>query len=163
MEGRQEVTWNSWNTFKEEIRLQLGEIDEQGGARTKLMKINQGNRDATEYWNEFRLVVSQTGMDDVTMSYNLIRGFKSTLQDAWGMDGSDFQDPQFIANWAIKKETKMTAIQHMRHGVREKSASTTTPRNRGGTFKPNNNQGDPMDLDTTRRRPAFNISTEDEQ
>jgi len=49
-------------------------------------------------------------MDDATLTYHLIRGFKAELQDAWGMDGSDSQDPQFVANWAIQKETKMAAI-----------------------------------------------------
>jgi len=100
------------------------------------------------------------------MTYHLMRGFKTELQEAWGMDGSDSQDPQFVANWAIKKETKMTAIKHMRHGTtsKEKTTSPGTPRNQNGTFRPlNDNQGNPMELDATRRRPGFNISAKEYQ
>jgi len=72
----------------------------------------QGSKGATEYWNEYTLIASQTGMDDATLTYHLMTGFKTELQDAWGMDGSDSQDPQFVATWGIKKETKMAAIKH---------------------------------------------------
>ena len=68
-------------------------------------------------------------MDDATLTYHLMRGLKAELQDTWGMDGSDSQDPQFVANWAMKKETKMAAIKHMRHGTisEERTASPRTP------------------------------------
>jgi len=166
IERRQDVTWSSWDDFKNELQGQFGEIDEQGAARAKLMRMAQGSKGATEYWNEYRLIASQTGMDDATLTYNLMRGFKTELQDAWGMDGSDSQDPQFVANWAIKKETKMAAIKHMCHGTisKEKTPSPGTPRNQNGTFRPqNDNQGDPMELDATRRRPGFNISAKEYQ
>jgi len=89
----------------------------------------QGSKGATEYGNEYRLIASQTGMDDATLTYHLMRGLKAELQDTWGMDGSDSQDPQFVANWAMKKETKMAAIKHMRHGTisEERTASPRTP------------------------------------
>jgi len=166
IERRQDVTWSSWDDFKNELQGQFGEIDEQGAARAKLMRMAQGSKGATEYWNEYRLIASQTGMDDATLTYHLMRGFKTELQDAWGIDGSDSQDPQFVANWAIKKETKMAAIKHMRHGTisKEKTPSTGTSRNQNGTFRPqNDNQGDPMELDATRRRPGFNISAKEYQ
>ena len=105
-------------------------------------------------------------MDDTTLTYHLMSGFKTELQDAWGIEGSDSQDPQFVANWAIKKETKMAAIKHMRHGTisKEKTVFPGTTRNHNGTFRPqNNNQGDPMELDATRRRPGFNISAKEYQ
>jgi len=105
-------------------------------------------------------------MDDATLTYHLMKGFKTELQDAWGMEGSDSQDPQFVANWAIKKETKMAAIKQMRHGVpsKEKSTSPATPSNQNGTFRPeNSDQGDPMELYATRRRPGFNISAKEYQ
>jgi len=166
IERRQDVTWSNWDAFKDELRGQFGEIDEQGAARAKLMKMTQGSKGATEYWNEYRLIASQTGMDDATLTYHLMRGFKTELQDAWGMDGSDSQDPQVVANWAIKKETKMAAIKHMRHGVssKEKATSPAVSRNQNGTFRQQNeNQGDPMELDATRRRPGFNISAKEYQ
>jgi len=166
IERRQDVTWSSWDDFKNELQGQFGEIDEQGAARAKLMRMVQGSKGATEYWNEYRLIASQTGMDDATLTYHLIRGFKAELQDAWGMDGSDSQEPQFVANWTIKKETKMATIKHMRHRTisKEKTTSPGNPRNQNGTFRPqNDNQGDPMELDATRRRPGFNISAKEYQ
>jgi len=51
---RQDVTWSSWDNFKNELQGQFGEIDEQGAARAKLMRIVQGWKRATEYWNEYR-------------------------------------------------------------------------------------------------------------
>jgi len=166
IERRQDVTWSDWDAFKDELRGQFGEMDEQGAARAKLMKMTQGSKGATEYWNEYRLIASQTGMDDATLTYHLMRGFKTELQDAWGMDGSDSQDPQVVANWAIKKETKMAAIRHMRHGVssKEKATSPAISRHQNGTFRQQNeNQGDPMELDATRIRPGFNISAKEYQ
>jgi len=104
------------------------------------MPMVQGSKGATEYWNEYRLIASQTGMDDATLTYQLMRGFKPEPQDAWGMDGSDSQDPQFVANWAIKKEPKMAAIKHLGHGVtpKERTTSPGTPRNQNGTFREQN-------------------------
>jgi len=165
IERRQDVTWSDWDAFKDELRGQFGEIDEQGAARAKLMKLTPGSKEATEYWNEYRLIASQTRMDDTTLTYHLMKGFKTELQDAWGMDGSDSQDPQVVANWAIKKETKMAAIRHMRHGGsnKEKATSPAISRNQNGTFRQNENQGDPMELDATRRRPGFNISAKEYQ
>jgi len=136
IERRQDVTWSNWDAFKDELQGQFGEIDAQGAARAKLMKMVQGLKGATEDWNEYRLIASQTGMDDATPTYHLMRGFKPELQDAWGMDGSDSQDQQFVANWAIKKETKIAAIRHRRHEgpSNEKTTSPTTSRNQHGTF-----------------------------
>jgi len=125
------------------------------------MRMAQGSKRATEYWNAYRLIASQTGMEDATLTYHLMRRFKAELQDAWGMDGLDSQDPECVANWAIKNDTKMAAIKHMRHGTisKEKAPSPGTPRNQNGTFPPQNDiQGDPMELNTTRRRPGFNIA-----
>jgi len=82
------------------------------------------------------------------------------------MDGSDSQNPQFVANWAIQKETKMAAIKDMHHGTisKEKAPFPGTPRNHNGTFRPqNDNQGDPMKLDATRKRPGFTISAKEYQ
>ena len=163
VEGRQEATWGGWTEFKEELRKQFGEIDEQGSARAKLMKLSQGTRTATEYWNEFRLVASQTGMDDATLTFHLMKGFRTDIQDAWGMDGSDSQETQYVANWAIKKETKMASIRHMRMGNGQKEKTThPTTRNQDGTFRQQTvreDRGDPMELDATRRRGNFGLST----
>ena len=168
VEGRQERTWEGWNEFKDELRTQFGEIDARGAARAKLMNLTQGNRGGTEYWNEFRLVASETGMDDNTLAYHLVAGLKPETQEAWGLDGSDSQDPQYIANWFIRKETKMASIRHMQQRVvkKEKPTSNEASRNKDGTFKPTpipERRSDPMELDATRRRPRLNLSTEEYQ
>ena len=166
IERRQDVTSSNWDAFKDALRGQFGEIDGQGAARAKLMKMVQGWKGVRDYWNEYRLIASQTGMDDATLTYHLMRGFKPELQDSWGMDGSDSKDPQFVANWAIKKETKIAAIRHMCHSgpSKEKTTSPTTSRNQNGTFRQQNeNQGDPMELDATQGRPGFNISAKEYQ
>jgi len=58
IERRQDATWSSWDDFKNELEGQFREIDEQGGARAKLMRMAQGSKGATEYWNEYRLMAS---------------------------------------------------------------------------------------------------------
>jgi len=144
IERRQDVTWCSWDDFKNELQGQFGEIDKQGRARAKLMKMAQGSKEAIEYWNEYRLIASQTGMDDATLTFHLMKGFKTELQDPWGMDGSDSQDPQFVANWAIKKETRMAAMKHIRQGTTRKgtTASSGTSRNQK------------LDISTSERQPG---------
>jgi len=41
IERRQDVTWSSWDDFKNELQGQFGEIDEQGAARANLMRMSQ--------------------------------------------------------------------------------------------------------------------------
>jgi len=53
IERRQDLTWSRWDDFKNELQGQFGEIDEQGAARAKLMRMAQGSKGATEYWNEY--------------------------------------------------------------------------------------------------------------
>jgi len=48
IERRQDVTWSRWDDFKNELQGQFGEIDEQGAARAKLMRMAQGSKGATE-------------------------------------------------------------------------------------------------------------------
>ena len=166
IQRRQDVTCASWDDFKNELQPQFGQIEERGAARAELMRTAQGSKRATKYWNEFRLIASQTGMDYTTLTYYLMKGFGTELQDTWGMDRSDSQDPQFVANWAIQKETKMGAIKHMGHGTTRKVRipSVATPRNQNGTFRAqNHNRGDTMEFDATRRRPGFNISAKEYQ
>src|SRR6195952_3153604 len=72
-EERITPTWNIWAGFKEELESQFGVIDAKGEARIKPKNMKQGKRSVTEYWNEFRLVVSpmvtQQGRFHMTNSY----------------------------------------------------------------------------------------------
>jgi len=68
IERRQDVTWSSWDDFRNELQGQFGEIDRQEAARAKLMMMAQGSKGATEYWNEDRVIASQKGMDDANLT-----------------------------------------------------------------------------------------------
>jgi len=68
-------------------------------------------------------------MDEATLTYHLMKGFKMVLQDAWGMNRSDSQEPQLVGNWAIKKETKMAAIKHRSQGAPSTEGATWELRN----------------------------------
>ena len=57
-------TWENWAEFAQELRSQFGVIDAKGEARITLKNMKQGRKSMTEYWNEFRLVASETGLDD---------------------------------------------------------------------------------------------------
>ena len=53
IERPQDVSWSSWDDCKEELLGQFGEINEQGAARVKLIRIVQGSKGGTEYWNAY--------------------------------------------------------------------------------------------------------------
>ena len=59
-------TWENWAGFAQELRSQFGVIDAKREARITIKNMKQGRRSMTEYWNEFRLVASETELDDST-------------------------------------------------------------------------------------------------
>ena len=83
-EDRIASTWENWTAFATEIRSQFGVIDAKGEARITLKNMKQGRRSMTEYWNEFRLVASETELDDSTAGEWLLGGMITDLQNAWG-------------------------------------------------------------------------------
>jgi len=91
------------------------------------------------------------------------------LQNAWGASSEEYKDLEGLAQWAIRKETKLATVRHIQASPSTKSVQreTITPRNPDGTYRPTNNgnqnYGDPMELDATRRRMRFNISREEFQ
>jgi len=128
--------------------------------------MKQGTQSVTEYWNEFRLVASEAELDDSTGGELLLGGMIAELQHAWGPSSEEYEDLEALAQWAIRKETKLAAVWHIQGSPATKNTQreTTTPRNPDGTYRPTNNgnqnYGDPMELDATRRRARFNISRE---
>src|ERR1700712_2379858 len=164
-EERITPTWNTSAGFKEELQSQFGVIDAKGEARIKLKNMKQGKRSVTEYWNEFRLVASEAELDDSTGGELLLGGMSTELQNAWGASSDEYESTEFLAQWAIRKETKLATVRHIQGNTLTRSPNpktSDTPRNSDGTFRPttNNNAsyGDPMDLDATKRRPRLNIS-----
>ena len=64
----------------------------------------------TEYWNEFRLVASETGLDDSTAGEWLFGGMNPELQNGWGASSDKYTNITALANWAIEKETKLATV-----------------------------------------------------
>jgi len=120
----------------------------------------------TEYGHEFRMIAAETEYDEGTLTRLLPGGMSKKLQDAWEAGETDNLNTTLnITRWAIAKENKPTMMDHIQKG-RPTGQLVTTPRNVNGTFRPTpviENQGDPMELDATRRRPGFNISAKEYQ
>jgi len=144
-------------------------IDAKGEARIRLKNMKQGKRSVTEYWNEFRLVASEAELDDSTGGELLLGGMIAELQNAWGASSEEYEDLETLAQWAIRKETKLATVRHIQGSPPTKNIQreTMAPRNPDGTRRPantgNQNCSDPMELDATRKRPRFNISREEFQ
>jgi len=168
-EERITPAWETWAGFKAELQRQFGVIDAKGEARIRLKNMKQGKRSVTEYWNEFRLVAREAELDDSIGGELLLGGMIAELQNAWGASSEEYEDLETLAQWAIRKETKLATVKHIQGRPSAKSAQreTITPRNPDGTYRPTNNSnqnyGDPMELDATRKRPGFNISREEFQ
>jgi len=156
--------WDNWAGFKAELQRQCGVIDAKGEARIRLKKIKQGKRSVTGYWNEFCLQASEAELDYSTRGELLLGGMITELQNAWGTSREEYEDLEALAQWAIRKETKLVTVRHIQGSPSTKNVQreTITPRNIDGTYRPTNNgnqnYGDFMELDATRRRPRFNIS-----
>jgi len=131
--------------------------------------MKQGKRSVTEYWNKFRLVASEAELDDSTGGELLLGGMITELQNAWRASSEEYEDLEALAQWAIRKETKLATVRHIQGSPSTKNIQreTATPRNPDGTYRPTNNgnqnYGDPMELDASRKRPRFNISREEFQ
>jgi len=119
--------------------------------------MKQGKRSVTEYWNEFRLVASEAELDNSTGEELLLGGMITELQNAWGASSEEYENLEALAQWVIRKETKLVTGKHIQGSPSAKNTQreTTTPRNPDGTYRPTNNSnqnyGDPIELDETRR------------
>jgi len=109
-------------------------------------------------------VASEAELDDSTGGELLQGGMIAELQNAWGASSEEYEDLETLAQWAIRKETKMATVRHIQGSPTRKNVQrdTITPRNPDGTYRTSNNgyqnYGDPMELDATRKRPRFSIS-----
>jgi len=168
-EERITPAWDNWAGFKAEVQRQFSVIDAKGEARIRLKNMKPGKRSVTEYGNEFRLVASEAELDDSTGGELLLGGMIAELHNAWGASSEEYGDLEALAQWAIRKETKLATVRHIQGSPSTKNIprETTTLRNPDGTYRPTNNgnqnDGDPMELDATRKRPRFNISREEFQ
>ena len=116
----------------------------------------------TDYGNEFRLTASMALMDNAMMSEFLIAGMRKELQKMWVQADLDFEDPEAIAIWAIKKEARMETLLYNQIGGEEPTKISKTPRNQDGTFKTGPTY-ELMEIDATNRGPRLNISRNEYQ
>ena len=148
----------------ETLKLHFGDVDDKETARNKITRITQTGRTMTEYAKEFRMIAAETEYDEGTLTRLLLGGMSKKLQDAWEAgETGNLNTTLDITRWAIAKENKHSMMDHIRKG-RPTRKFNTTPRNVNGTFRPtpvSERQGDPMELDATRRIPAFNISAKE--
>jgi len=154
-EERITPAWDTWAGFKGELQRQFGVIDAKGEARIRLKNMKQGKRPVTVYWNEFRLVASEAELDDSTGGELLLGGMITELQNAWGASSEEYEDLETLAQWVIRKETKLATVRHIQGSptIKNVQRDTIIPRNPDGTYRPSNNgnqnYGDPMELDAT--------------
>jgi len=117
--------------------------------------MKQGKRSVTEYWNKFRHMASEPELDDTTGGELLLGRMNPELQNAWGAGSEEYEDVEALAQWAIRKETKLATVRHIQGSPSAKNIQqeTAIPQNPDGTYRPtnNNNQnyGNPMELDAT--------------
>ena len=166
VEGRLEEDRETWGQFVETLRLHFGDVDAKETARNKITSITQSGRRMTEYANEFRIIAAETEYDEGILTRLLLGGMSKNQQDAWEPgETHNVNTTLSITRWAIAKENQHSMMDHIRKG-RPTGKFDTTPQNVNGTFKPTSvreNQGYPMELDATRRRPGFNISAKEYQ
>jgi len=114
-------------------------------------------------------VASEPELDYSTGGELLLGGMIPELQNAWGASSEEYEELETVAQWAIRKKTKLATVRHIQGSPSTKNIQQETmiPRNPEGTYRPTNhgneNYGDHMELDTTRKRPRFNISREEFQ
>jgi len=113
--AKEQITpaFDNWAKFKAELHREFGVIDAKGEARIRLKNMKQGKRSVTEYWNKFRLVASEAELDDSTGGEVLLGGMIAELQNAWGASSEEYQDLETLAQWTIRKETKLATVRHI--------------------------------------------------
>ena len=158
-------TWENWAGFAQELRSQFEVIDAKGEARITSKNMKHGERSMSEYWNEFRLVASETGLEDSTAGKWLLGGMSSELANAWGASSDKYTNITALANWAIEKETKLATVRHIQGKKMPATATRTNEvlRNPNRKYQPRTTTqgGEAMDLDAFRRGPRLNLSPEE--
>jgi len=84
----------------------------------------------------FRLVASEEELDDSTGGELLLGGMKTEVQNAWGASTEEYEDLEVLAQWAIRKETKLPTVRHIQGSASTKNIQreSITPRNPDETY-----------------------------
>jgi len=75
--------------------------------------MKQGKRSVSEYWNEVRLVASEAELDDSTGGELPLAGMIAELPNAWGASSEEYEDRETLAEWAMRKETKLATVREI--------------------------------------------------
>jgi len=86
-------------------------------------------------------VASEAELDDSTGGELLVGGMIVELQNAWGASTEEYEDLDTLAQWAIRKESKLATVRHIQESPATKSVQreTNKPGNPDGTYRPTNN------------------------
>jgi len=100
-------------------------------------------------------VASEGKLDHWTGGELLLGGMNTEHQNAWGASCEEYEELEVLAQWAIRKETKLAPVWHMQGSppTNKVQQESITPRNLEETYRPKNignqNYADPMELDAT--------------
>jgi len=80
-------------------------------------------------------VASEAELDHSTGGELLLGGMMAEVQNAWGASSEEYEDLETLAQWAIRKETKLATVRHIQGSPSTKNIQreTITPRNPDGT------------------------------
>ena len=102
-------------------------------------------------------------LDDLTEGQLRLGGMNTELQNGWGASSNEYESTEVVAQGRIRKKTKLAMVRHIQGGppTKDNQGETITPGSPDVPYRPttNGNQdyGDPMELDATRKRPRLNI------
>ena len=127
--------------------------------------MRQGNQPVTDHWNQFSLIATETNCDDQTLQRLLDECFNKKIQDGWAQVDQDMGSTEELANWAVKKESKLSYIQTMQASLTSRNYNDQPNRNSNGTFRPNptlsESRGDSIDLDASTKEGYLNLSKQE--
>jgi len=58
-------------------------------------------------------VASEAELDDSMEGELLLGGMITAWQNAWGASSEEYEDLEALAQWAIRKETKLATVSHI--------------------------------------------------
>ena len=70
--------------------------------------MRQGNQPVTDHWNQFPLIARDMNCDDQTLQIVLLKSFNQKIPDGWVQVDQDMRSTEELANWAVKKENKLS-------------------------------------------------------
>jgi len=152
IEERIPAPWTNYATFKEALQDTFGDKQAKERAANAMDKIKQGARAFSEYWSDFRLLMTEVDYTDEGYLRYLLKGTSNELLDCYQNQGAEFATPATFANWAIRQEAKIQSIRQMK-GINQRSYE---PRNNPTPRPPQNRPlttsqgGDAMDYDANR-------------